>query len=43
MIRRILDWEPTTPLRDGMATTYQWILSQYRDRKAGRRTVRDAL
>jgi nucleoside-diphosphate-sugar epimerase len=43
MIRRILEWEPTTPLRDGMATTYQWILSQYRDRKAGRRTVRDAL
>jgi GDP-D-mannose 3',5'-epimerase len=39
MIKSILGWEPSTPLRDGMAATYAWIESQYRDRKAGRRTV----
>jgi nucleoside-diphosphate-sugar epimerase len=39
MIRDILGWEPSTPLRDGIAATYAWIESQYRDRKAGRRTV----
>lgn len=41
MIRRVLGWEPSTPLRDGLAKTYRWIESQYADRKAGRRTVRD--
>jgi len=41
MIQRILDWQPNTPLRKGLAKTYAWIEQQYRDRKAGRRTVRD--
>ena len=39
MIESILHWEPRTPLRDGMAKTYAWIAEQYRDRKAGKRTV----
>ncbi len=39
MIKRILDWEPDTPLRDGLAKTYAWIERQYLDRKAGKRTV----
>jgi GDP-D-mannose 3', 5'-epimerase len=39
MIRRILHWEPNTPFRDGLAKTYAWIETQYRDRKAGKRTV----
>ena len=42
MIKRILGWEPATPLRVGLATTYAWIEKQYKDRKAGKRTVRDA-
>jgi nucleoside-diphosphate-sugar epimerase len=41
MIQRILHWEPTTPLREGMKKTYAWIQQQYFDRKAGKRTVRD--
>lgn len=43
MIKSVLDWEPTTPFRTGLATTYAWIAQQYADRKAGRRTVRDTL
>jgi nucleoside-diphosphate-sugar epimerase len=43
MIRRILGWEPSTPLCDGLAKTYAWIAEQYADRKAGKRTVRDTL
>ncbi len=36
MIKRILGWEPSITLRDGMARTYRWIEEQYRARK-GRR------
>jgi nucleoside-diphosphate-sugar epimerase len=39
MIRRVLGWEPSTPLREGIARTYAWIEDQYRRRKAGERTV----
>ena len=39
MIHRILGWEPDTSLKDGLAKTYQWIETQYRDRKAGKATV----
>src|ERR1019366_8373648 len=39
MIESILNWEPRTPLRDGMAKTYAWIAEQYTDRKSGKRTV----
>ena len=43
MIRRILKWEPSTSLRDGLAKTYAWIEQQYRDRKAGKRAVMDTI
>ncbi|MCJ7729837.1 MAG: NAD-dependent epimerase/dehydratase family protein [Sedimentisphaerales bacterium] len=39
MIRKILNWEPGTPLREGLKATYKWIEQQYMDRKAGKRTV----
>jgi len=28
---------------DGLAKTYAWIQQQYRDRKAGKRTVKDTI
>ncbi len=40
-IREMLGWEPRTPIRKGLVPTYRWIERQYRDRKAGRRTVQD--
>jgi len=40
-IKSILNWEPNTPLREGLKTTYTWIEQQYYDRKAGKRTVHD--
>ncbi|HXX39258.1 MAG TPA: NAD-dependent dehydratase, partial [bacterium] len=24
-LRRVLDWEPRTPLREGLKPTYEWI------------------
>jgi nucleoside-diphosphate-sugar epimerase len=42
MIKRILNWEPRIPIRQGLATTYRWIEQQYHDRKVGRTTVKDA-
>jgi len=41
LIERVLGWEPSTPLRVGMKTTYDWIAQQYQDRKAGKHTVRE--
>ena len=38
-IKQVLNWEPDTPLRNGMEKTYAWIKQQYEDRKAGIRTV----
>jgi GDP-D-mannose 3',5'-epimerase len=38
-IREVLGWEPSFPLAQGIERTYRWIREQYRDRKAGRRTV----
>ena len=38
MIKEVLDWEPDTPLREGLSKTYKWIEQQYLDRKAGKRT-----
>lgn len=32
LIRRILDWEPSTPLREGLAKTFAWIEGEYRGR-----------
>lgn len=33
-LREVLGWEPSTPLEDGLRTTYLWIESELR--KAGR-------
>jgi GDP-D-mannose 3', 5'-epimerase len=38
-IQSVLGWEPSTPLRQGLAQTYAWIESQYYDRKSGKRIV----
>ncbi len=38
-IKQVLNWEPATPLEEGMEKTYYWIKQQYADRKAGKRTV----
>jgi nucleoside-diphosphate-sugar epimerase len=40
-IQQVLNWEPSTPFRDGLKKTYTWIEQQYQDRKAGRRIVRE--
>jgi GDP-D-mannose 3',5'-epimerase len=40
-IRSILNWEPKTPLKEGMKYTYAWIEQQYFDRLAGKKTVHD--
>jgi len=42
-IKKMLNWEPHTPLRTGLRATYKWIEQQYYDRKAGKRTVRDVI
>jgi nucleoside-diphosphate-sugar epimerase len=39
MIKRVLGWEPSTPLRTGLAKTYAWIAEQYAARKAGKKVV----
>ena len=36
-IKTVLGWEPNTPLDEGLAATYKWILEQYQRRKAGKR------
>lgn len=35
-IKKVLDWEPNTPLREGMEKTYTWIKEQFAERKAGK-------
>ena len=40
-IQQVLGWEPKTPFKVGLEKTYAWIESQYFDRKAGKRTVKD--
>jgi GDP-D-mannose 3', 5'-epimerase len=40
-IKKMLGWEPSTPIRKGLRPTYQWIEEQYHARKAGKETVRD--
>jgi len=34
-IKKVLGWEPRTPLDHGLAITYRWIKDQYERRKAG--------
>jgi GDP-D-mannose 3', 5'-epimerase len=36
-IKKVLGWEPKTPLQEGLAMTYWWIEEQYQKRKAGKR------
>ena len=36
-IKKVLGWEPGTPLDKGLTVTYKWIKEQYRKRKAGKR------
>jgi GDP-D-mannose 3',5'-epimerase len=38
-IRKVLGWEPSFPLAQGLERTYRWIEQQYSERKAGKRTV----
>jgi len=40
-IRKMLKWEPSTPLKTGLEKTYRWIEQQYLDRKAGKKTVQE--
>ncbi len=39
LIKEVFGWEPSLPLREGMAKTYEWIKAQYEARKAGRKVV----
>ena len=41
MIQKILGWQPSIRIRDGLEPTYRWIEKQYRARLAGKRTVKD--
>ena len=38
-IKKVLNWEPDTPLDKGLAVTYRWIQEQYKKRKTGMRVV----
>jgi nucleoside-diphosphate-sugar epimerase len=38
-IQKVFGWEPSTPLKKGLAVTYKWIEEQYHNRKKGRRVV----
>ncbi len=39
LIKKVLHWEPDTPLDKGLAATYKWIKEQYHARKKGQRVV----
>ena len=38
-IKKVLNWEPDTPLDKGLAATYKWIKGQFQARKKGKRVV----
>lgn len=38
-IKKVLGWEPDTPLEKGLRRTYEWIRQQYEMRKKGHRVV----
>ena len=38
-INKVLNWEPNTPLDNGLAVTYAWIKEQYDARKQGKKVV----
>jgi GDP-D-mannose 3', 5'-epimerase len=37
-IQKVLGWEPSTPLQEGLGKTYSWIHQEYYNRKAGKST-----
>ncbi len=39
LIKKYLNWEPSTPLRAGLEKTYAWILEQYLARERGQKVV----
>lgn len=39
LIQQVLGWEPSTPIRQGLVPTYEWIEQQYQDRRLGKETV----
>lgn len=39
LIKKYLNWEPSTPLRVGLEKTYAWILEQYLARERGQKVV----
>ena len=39
LIQKVLNWQPSTPLKEGLNATYAWIEQQYRERKKGGRVV----
>jgi len=39
LIKAKLGWEPSTPLKDGLRRTYDWIHEQYLARRSGRRVA----
>ena len=36
LIKKILGWEPSTPLKEGLKNTYSWIERQYHNQKSGK-------
>jgi len=38
-IKKVLGWEPNTPLRAGLKKTYAWIKEQFELRKAGQKVI----
>jgi len=39
LIKKYLDWEPSTPLRVGLEATYRWIYDEYLARERGEASV----
>jgi nucleoside-diphosphate-sugar epimerase len=42
-IKQVFGWEPSTPFKEGLPSTYRWIEGQYYARKAGERVVNDTM
>jgi len=40
LIKKVLNWEPDTSLRNGLEKTYQWIYDQYLAREKGRSNLK---
>jgi len=38
-IKKMLKWEPKTPLDEGLAVTYKWIQEQYTTGRRAKRVV----